>query len=132
MWNTAVMGDNDFMHHQVERIGPRHMGPPENMTLDTLLDHDGEQWVVTEEDEVLARYDDEHVRLSLSWKAKVYADVATRAAADAGEGAIDAETALGRFADIIDEPLAATGPDALASPELREQLHLRFAGYRTG
>ena len=37
MWNTAVAGDNDFMHHLVERVGPKGSTPPEGMTINTEL-----------------------------------------------------------------------------------------------
>lgn len=132
MWNTAVVGDNDFMHHKVERVGPDNMGPPDGMTIDTTLEHDGAQWVVREDGTTLASYDGEHVRLSLSWKAKVYADVAAHESAMSGDRALDLEATLARFADALDEPLAASGPDALSSPELRTQLSSRWAGYVPG
>ncbi len=132
MWNTAVVGDNDFMHHQVERVGPRELGPPEGMTIDTTLDHDGERWRVLEAGETLATYDEEQVRLSLSWKAKVFATEAHREAVARGEGAVDTATALDRLASVMDEPLAESGPDALSSDALRDQLSTRFSTYRAG
>jgi len=100
------------------------------MSIDTILDHDGHAWRVVEAGETLASFTDEQVRLSLSWKAKVYATEEIRAAADAGENGIDIEVALARIAGALDEPLAATGPDALASPALRDQLATKFSTYR--
>lgn len=131
MWNTGVMGDNDFMHHQVERVGEPDTAPVEGLTIDSLLDFDGTDWVVTDEGVELRRLDDLNVRLSLSWKAMVYADGASADAAEAGVGAIDLAEALDRLADVLDEPLAATGDDALSSTALRDQLRSRFSNYRS-
>lgn len=131
MWNTGVMGDNDFMHHQVERVGQPDAAPVEGLSIDSLLDHDGTDWIVTDEGAELCRLDDLNIRLSLSWKAKVYADGASADAAQSGVGAIDLGEALDRFAEVVDEPIAATGPEALSSVELRDQLTSRFTSYRT-
>lgn len=130
MWNTGVMGDNDFMHHQVERIGEPDSVPVEGLSIDSLLDHDGTDWVVTDEGDELGRLDDLNVRLSLSWKAKVYADGASADAARSGIGAISLADALDRLAHVLDEPLAATGADALTSADLRDQLRSRFDNSR--
>ena len=131
MWNTGVMGDNDFMHHQVERTGEPDAEPVEGLSIDSLLDHDGTDWVVTDDGVELGRLDDLNVRLSLSWKAKVYADGTSANAAASGVGAIGLDDALTRLAAVIDEPLAATGADALSSPALRDQLRSRFDNSRS-
>lgn len=132
LWNTAIMGDNDFMHHKVERIGRDDQGPPEGMTIDTSLDHDGEAWQVIDDGRTLATYTERDIRLSLSWKAHVFQGAADRDDARAGVGAMTVERALDRFAEALDEPLAAHGPDALHSPELKTQLSSRWAGYVPG
>lgn len=132
MWNTAVVGDNDFMHHKVERIGRADQEPVQGLTIDSTLTHDGEAWQVMEGGRSLATYTDDDVRISLSWKARVYASDADRAAAEAGEGTIAAEEIVARFAAALDEPIAATGPDAFASTALRDQLQSRWAGYVPG
>jgi hypothetical protein len=131
MWNTGVMGDNDFMHHQVERVGQPGAVPVDGLSIDSLLDHDGTDWVITDEGVELGRLDDLDVRMSLSWKAKVYADEAAASAAKSGVGAIGLAEALDRLAEMLDEPLAATGPDALSSAALRDQLASCFSSYRS-
>ncbi len=131
MWNTGVMGDNDFMHHQVERTGGEDAVPVEGLSIDSLLDHDGTDWVVTDEGAELGRLDDLDVRLSLSWKAKVYADAASAEAARSGVGAISLADALDRLASVLGEPLAASGEDALSSGALRDQLRSRFDNSRS-
>jgi hypothetical protein len=131
MWNTGVMGDNDFMHHQVERVGQPDAVPVEGLSIDSLLDFDGTDWVVSDEGVELGRLDDLNVRLSLSWKAKVYSDGASADAAQSGVGGIDLAEALDRLAEVVGEPIAATGPDALSSTDLRDQLTSRFSSYRS-
>ena len=131
MWNTGVMGDNDFMHHQVEKVGQPDAVPVEGLSIDSLLDFDHDGWVVTDEGVELQRLDDLNVRLSLSWKAKVYADGASADAAQSGLGAIGLAEVLGRFAEVVDEPLASTSDDALSSTALRDQLGSIFSTYRS-
>lgn len=128
MWNTSVVGDNDFMHHQVERVGPDGAAPIDGLTIDTHLDHDGDDWIVVDDGEVIGRYTEDELRISVSWKAKVYADAETKRASDAGQGALTVDQILARFDTQFEDGLAATSLDA---PELRDQLSGRYSGYRT-
>jgi hypothetical protein len=130
MWNTAVVGDNDFMHHQVERIGPAGARPPTGLTIDTTLDHVEGAWSVIEAGATLAEYTDDEVRLSLSWKAKVYADDATRTAAEAGDGLTVAEAVRVLTAE-LDAPSPADVADALTDTGFRSALAARWSGYRS-
>ena len=123
MWNTAVVGDNNFMHHKVERTGPAGMMPPAEMTIDTLLDHDGHDWIVVEDGQILERYGDEHVRLSLSWKAKVYEE-------GTGADPITLGDAFARFADHFGDDFSASSTDELFSEAARGQLVARWPGFR--
>ncbi len=129
MWNTAVVGDNDFMFHKVERVGRDDQAPVQGLTIDTTLNHDGDAWQVLEQGSSLATYTDDDVRISLSWKARVHASPAAKDAAESGAGALSDDEILARFAAVLDEPLAA---DALTSPLLRDQLQARFPGYAAG
>lgn len=120
MWNTAIVGDNDFMYHRVERIGPAGATRIEGMTAATTLDHDGHAWVVTEAGQELGRLDDREVRLSISWRATVLDDN-------------DAETALDdvyeRMAAAIGPGIAAAGPAELFDEPSRIQLMERWPGF---
>jgi hypothetical protein len=130
-WNTAVVGDNDFMPHEVQRVGPRGSQPPAGMTIRTELIHADGAWQVVDDGSVLATYGDEEVRLSLSWKAKVYADEAERARAEAGADGVDVAGALARLeADLAesDDPEPLAGHD-LTSDALRQQLNRRYSSY---
>ncbi len=122
VWNTAVVGDNDFMHHKVERTGPPDLEPPEEMTIDTHLDHDGTDWVIVEDGRVLARYDDEHIRLSLSWKAKVHESPGP-------SGGLTLDDVFTRFAADLGSGLPAQSADELTGDATREVLSARWNGY---
>ena len=124
MWNTAVVGDNDFMHHLVERVGSKIDGPPEGMSINTELNHDGVSWKVLEQGEVLATYGDLDVRLSLSWKAKVYSDKQTYEDATHGIDNINLEEAIGRFNQELGSNFSELNDD-----ELRQELSQRWSGY---
>ena len=74
IFNTAIVGDNDFMYHRVRPVGPRDEGLPGPMTLDTRLEQiDAERWQLTEGDRVLGSPHYEDLRISVSWKANVFA-----------------------------------------------------------
>lgn len=132
MWNTAVVGDNDLMHHKVERSGPADRGVAPGMSIDTELLHDGNEWVVAEGDREFGRFTDDEIRLSLSWKAKVYADDEARQRADAGEGAPSIAEVLARFRTELADPDFATGDDPLSDPAVRKLLSERFTTYVPG
>ena len=71
--NSAVMGDNDFMPHRVEQVGDGTR--PLLFPIDALLhlDADG-SWRVTMQREERARLGFDDVRVSVSWKARVFDD----------------------------------------------------------
>ena len=125
-WNTAVVGDNDFMPHEVQRVGPRGSAPPAGMTIRTELAHEDDRWHIVDDGKVLASYDDDQVRLSLSWKAKVYADEDERARAEAGADGVELDEVLARLEADLGEPLAGRSLD---SAELRAQLNQRWSSY---
>ena len=77
--NSAVVGDNDYMFHRVEAVGPDGRTLPKGLTLESQLCWAGDAWEVIEQGDVRARYDFEDVRVSVSWKAQVFADEEQRA-----------------------------------------------------
>jgi len=131
MWNAGVVGDNDFMHHQVEGTGPRGSAPPDGLTIDTVLDHDGFRWLVVDGDRTLATFDDADVRLSLSWKARVFRDVAERVAVEAGVGGIGLDEVVARFAAVPDLDVPGSVDGALSDEGFRTEVTSRWHGYRT-
>ncbi len=73
--NTAVVGDNDFMFHRVERVGPPDVEWVRGLTLDSVLEpSSGGEWVVREGSRELTRLPYEAIRISVSWKAQVFSD----------------------------------------------------------
>ncbi len=124
MWNTAVAGDNDFMHHLVERVGPKGSTPPEGMTINTELSFSDTKWNVVEDGEVLSSFDDKSVRLSLSWKAKVFSDTKNLEDYQTGSGDISVSEAINRF----NAHLGSRFSD-LSDDDLRVQLTKRWSGY---
>jgi hypothetical protein len=71
--NSAVVGDNDYMFHRVEAVGPDERTLPKGLTLNSQLCWSGNAWEVVEQDGVHAQYEFEDVRVSVSWKAQVFA-----------------------------------------------------------
>ena len=121
MWNTAIVGDNDFMYHRVERIGPDAATSPSAMTTATVLDHDGDDWVVIDDGRELGRFVDRDVRLSISWRATVNDDD-------------DASVSLAAVYDrmrthLADGDLIATSVDDLFDEPSRQQLMHRWPGF---
>ena len=73
--NTAVLGDNDRMYHRVRPVGRREGGLPMGLTLDTRLEHrGGDDWAIQESGQTLANMSFEALRVSVSWKARVFRD----------------------------------------------------------
>jgi hypothetical protein len=124
MWNTAVAGDNDFMHHLVERVGPKGSIPPEGMTINTELFFNDAKWNVVENGKVLSSFDDKSVRLSLSWKAKLFSDTKNLEDYQTGAGDITVSEAINRF----NAHLGSNFSD-LSDDDLRVQLTERWSGY---
>ncbi len=78
--NTAVVLDTDSVFHGVDRV----LGDERELArlrpgMRLHFEGDG-RWTVRDGDEVISRYDEDEVRLSISWKAYCFADDAERAA----------------------------------------------------
>jgi len=75
---TAIVLDADELVHGVARVGGAEApAPPVEIGMELSWDGD---WVLQRGDAEVARWDDEAVRLSLQWKAWVFADEAAKAA----------------------------------------------------
>ena len=103
---------------------------PGGMTLSSELEYDGTDWHITDRGSVLATYPDDAVRLSLSWKAKLYRDDAERVDADAGIG-LTIDEAIERLRVDLStseqpEELAA---DTIDSQDLQAHLMRRYSAY---
>lgn len=98
--NTAIVADNDLMWHRALGTGAMDDGMLSGLTLTSQLVFDGDdRWRVVDDGQTLAELGFDDLRISVSWKALVFADEDEAAAYDAGEGGIDLEEVLRRFHD---------------------------------
>lgn len=74
--NRAVVGDNEIMFHRVAPIGAADPPVIEDATLGVELvpEETSSDWVAIDQGRELLRYADRDVRISISWKAEVFAD----------------------------------------------------------
>jgi hypothetical protein len=74
--NRAVVGDNDVMFHRVAPIGGPDPASIEDATFEVelLADQEGPDWRVVDQGRELLRYNAREIRVSVSWKAEVFAD----------------------------------------------------------
>jgi hypothetical protein len=78
--NTAVMLDTDSVFHGVDRVLGNEE-PLRALRPGMRLHHDGAgRWSVRDGDRVIATYDTDEIRYSVSWKAYCFADEVERAA----------------------------------------------------
>lgn len=130
--NTAIVGDNDFMWHRVRPTGRVEDGMP-SLTLDSELRRAGARWSIVDGDRALATFGRERLRVSLSWKALVFAGDADRRRYDDHEDDLDLAEVLRRFtADLAARGISVTLPeDPVRSPEFTRLLHEHYVRYPT-
>jgi hypothetical protein len=116
--NSAVVGDNDYMLHRVEAVGPEERTLPKGLTLDSQLCWSADRWEVVEQGDVRARYEFEEVRVSVSWKAQVFADAAQQALYENHQE----DLMLDEVVEMLLADLAARGTPA---PPPKDPLHDR-------
>jgi hypothetical protein len=104
IFNTAVMGDNDRMYHRVRPVGERRDGMLVDMTLDTRLEHAGDdQWIVSDSGKQRAAMSYADLRISVSWKAQVFRDERERDRVDDHSDDLAFSGALERFYDDLND-----------------------------
>jgi hypothetical protein len=119
--NTALVGDNDFMWHRVRPTGRVADGMPA-LTLASELVGARDAWSIVDGERVVASFARERLRVSLSWKALVFASDAERRCFDEHSDDIDLPEVLRRFAT----DLAARGADArLPDDPVRDPTFIR-------
>jgi len=94
--NTAIVGDNDFMWHRVRPTGAVEDGMPP-MTLASELTGAGDDWSIVDGDRAVASFGRARLRVSLSWKAMVFASDADRRRYDQHTDDLDLAEVLRRF-----------------------------------
>jgi hypothetical protein len=112
--NTALVGDNDFMFHQVVQVGADDDPLARGLGLDSLLHpsaDDADSWVITDGGAELYRLPFEKVRVSISWKAKVFRDEEDRRVADEHLDDITLDQVVDRFlADLEERGIVCARP----------------------
>jgi hypothetical protein len=77
--NTAILLDTDSVFHGVDRVDPGTKVAALRPGMHLCYDGEG-KWTIRAGDTVVARYDWENIRFSISWKAYCFADEAERRA----------------------------------------------------
>lgn len=107
MANTALVGDNHGMFHQVEPVGPFEEGTPlvtGGAELAPTADGSGD-WAVTDRGEVRYRAPLQSYRVSVLWKANIYTDEEERQRLEAEP------LSLEEVARVFSDDLSARGSD---------------------
>jgi hypothetical protein len=100
--NTAIVGDNDRMFHRVEAVGDPGRWRP--VARDATLHYAGQdRWELREGTEVVEAYRFGELRVSLSWKAEVFADDAEHRHRASHTDDLTAERALSVMAAALGE-----------------------------
>ena len=101
--NVAVVADNERTYHGVGPVGDG--GLVDGLTRDSLLHRVDEGWEMRTGDRVVGGTDDDHARITVSWKAEVRS-------ADDPTDALDLDTVVETFlADLRRRGVDATEPD---------------------
>ena len=105
MANTALLGDNHHMFHQVERVGPFDKGTPkvtQRAELAPASDGSGD-WAIVDRGQEVFRAPLDRYRVSVLWKADVYRTEAER------RQVADDLLSLEEVARVFDRDLEARG-----------------------
>jgi hypothetical protein len=114
--NVSVLADNEFTFHGVAPLGPADATMPEGLSRESRLVRNGSGWDVRDGEGVQqARFDDDEVRITVSWKADVFTSAAEALSHDRGEDVLTLETVV----ELFQKDLAARGIDV---PEPTEPL----------
>jgi len=109
--NTAIVGDNDFMWHRVRPTGRVRDGMAKLSLASELVREDG-AWAVRDGPERLGAFGWDALRISLSWKALVFASDEERRRYREHEDDIDLAEVLRRFGeDLAARGIAVAWPD---------------------
>jgi len=125
--NKALIGDNSYMYHRVRVVGsggPVQL-PPGDVTTMALEQTTEDTWRISAPDGSSATLSDSSIRISLLWKALVFADEAERRRYDEHEDDLTTEMAVDRLmADLSRRGIALPepGPDPLQNEALIEIL----------
>jgi hypothetical protein len=128
--NTAIVGDNDFMWHRVRPTGRVEDEMPA-LTLESELTGSGDAWSIVDGAHTFATLSRDRLRVSLSWKAMVFASDAERRRYDEHTDDVDLSEVIRRFtADLATRGVEVELPaDPLRDPGFVELLREQYVRY---
>jgi hypothetical protein len=104
--NVSVLADNESTFHGVAPLGPPGATMPEGLDRESRLVRSGSGWDVHDAGgRAQAHFGDHQVRITVSWKADVFANAAEAHLHDRGEDVLT----LQKVVDLLQEDLAARG-----------------------
>jgi hypothetical protein len=115
--NVSVLADNEFTFHGVAPVGDPGASMPEGLTRESRLVRGDAGWDVHDAGGTTqAHFTDDEVRITVSWKADVFADAGAAERHDGGEDALTLATVVELFRkDLAARGIAADEPaDPLA------------------
>lgn len=96
--NVSVLADNEATFHGVAPLGPPGATMPMGLSRESRLLRSASGWIVQDaQGAEQAHFADEEVRLTVSWKADVFATIAEAELHDRGEAPLTLETVVERF-----------------------------------
>jgi hypothetical protein len=125
IFNTALEADNERMYHRVRPVGSRENGMLKGMSLDTRLEHHGaDDWAIVDHEDTLATMPFASLRISISWKARVYRSAGEKQLREDHSQDLDVSEVFGRFyADLDARGLDHPRPhDPVHDPALMDVL----------
>ncbi|HEY2214841.1 MAG TPA: hypothetical protein VGH31_07280 [Acidimicrobiales bacterium] len=117
--NVCVLADNEVTFHGVSALGDPGADMPEGLNRESRLVRGESDWEVHDADGVnQAHFSDDEVRITVSWKADLFANAEEAAMHDAGDNALALETVV----ELFQRDLAARGIElGVASDPLADQ-----------
>lgn len=104
IFNTAMLGDNDFMFHRVRPVGRREDGLPQGLTLDSRLERadEADGWKIVDRAREIGRFAYDALRISVSWKGMVFQDAEEARLYDEGRDTLDLAAVVQTFTDDLE------------------------------
>jgi hypothetical protein len=94
--NVSVLADNESTFHGVAALGPPGATMPEGLSRESRLVRSKSGWDIHDaKGSNQAHFGDDEVRITVSWKADVFANVAEAERHDRGDDALTLETVVG-------------------------------------
>jgi hypothetical protein len=115
--NVSVLADNEVTFHGVSALGDPGATMPEGLTRESRLVRSESGWAVHDADGLTqAHFSDHEVRITVSWKADIFANADEAAWHDSAENALSLDTVVDLFQrDLTARAIAVDRPsDPLA------------------